>query len=366
MAGARERRARCASRSCRRSSATARQAAISSRGSPACRASASTVERALPRRGHRRADRAHPHARRHASSSTARRCLPRSRGRSRRAAPDVDRLSRARHGRDDVRLAALRLAPLQLRRLGAPGHQRARDDRRDVHGRARWSPRARRRTTASAWCGCPASARGTRDRRVRRASIAAALGLPADATLFLFPQSLFKLHPDNDALVAEVLAATGARLVAFEGRHPRLTRTWRARLDPALDARGVARDRVVVLPQVSHERLPAHRHGLRRDARQRPLVGRQHEPRCDRLRAAGRHAARRAHALAAERRDARASRRAGARRARRGRLRRDRRAPRVRPRVARRAVGAHRPRRGAAVRRRRAASTRFAAALEAR
>jgi hypothetical protein len=53
--------------------------------------------------------------------------------------------------------------------------------------------------------------------------------LAGDAPLFFFPQSLFKLHPDNDALVAEVLAATGARLVAFEGRHPKLTRAWRAR-----------------------------------------------------------------------------------------------------------------------------------------
>jgi CRISPR-associated protein Csy1 len=79
------------------------------------------------------------------------------------------------------------------------------------------------------------------------------LGLPSDAPLFFFPQSLFKLHPDNDALVAEVLAATGARLIAFEGRHPRLTRAWRARLDPALDARGVARDRVIVRPQVAHD-----------------------------------------------------------------------------------------------------------------
>ncbi|MEO8485585.1 MAG: hypothetical protein ABI585_04530 [Betaproteobacteria bacterium] len=88
--------------------------------------------------------------------------------------------------------------------------------------------------------------------RVERAD-RAALGLPGDGTLFLFPQSLFKLHPDNDALVAEVLAATGARLVAFEGRHPRLTRAWRARLDRALDARGVPRQRILVRPQVAHD-----------------------------------------------------------------------------------------------------------------
>ena len=92
-------------------------------------------------------------------------------------------------------------------------------------------------------------ARPARAARVDRGS----LGLPADAPLFFFPQSLFKLHPDNDALVAEVLAATGARLVAFEGRHPRLTRAWRARLDRALEARGVPHERVVVRPQVGHD-----------------------------------------------------------------------------------------------------------------
>ena len=100
---------------------------------------------------------------------------------------------------------------------------------------------------------------GTRYARPPRPARAdrAALGLPPDAPLFLFPQSLFKLHPDNDPLVAEVLAETGARLVAFEGRHSKLTRAWRARLDRSLDARGVARDRVVVLPQCGHDRYLA-------------------------------------------------------------------------------------------------------------
>ena len=81
----------------------------------------------------------------------------------------------------------------------------------------------------------------------------ARFALPERTVLFLFPQSLFKLHPDNDALVAEVLGETGAHVVAFEGRHPHLTRAWRARLDRALEARGVARDRIVVLPQVAHD-----------------------------------------------------------------------------------------------------------------
>ena len=83
-----------------------------------------------------------------------------------------------------------------------------------------------------------------------------ALGLPADGALLSCPQSLFKITPDDDALFARTLAAApGARLVLFEGRHPALTRRYLARLDAALAAAGVSRDdRVVVLPQVRHDR----------------------------------------------------------------------------------------------------------------
>ncbi len=82
----------------------------------------------------------------------------------------------------------------------------------------------------------------------------ASLGLPESAPLLLFPQSLFKLHPADDRRVARVLAAAPeARVVAFAGRHPRLTAAWRARLDRALDERGVAASRVIVLPQAGHD-----------------------------------------------------------------------------------------------------------------
>jgi CRISPR-associated protein Csy1 len=83
-----------------------------------------------------------------------------------------------------------------------------------------------------------------------------ALGLPSDGALLSCPQSLFKITPDDDALFARVLAgAPEARLVLFEGRHPALTRRYLARLDAALAAAGVSRgDRVVVLPQVRHDR----------------------------------------------------------------------------------------------------------------
>lgn len=80
------------------------------------------------------------------------------------------------------------------------------------------------------------------------------LGLPVGPALFLVPQSLFKLHPDDDHRIARVLAAAaGSRVIAFAGRHPKLTTAWRARLDPVLDAYGVDADRVVVRPQVGHD-----------------------------------------------------------------------------------------------------------------
>jgi CRISPR-associated protein Csy1 len=82
-----------------------------------------------------------------------------------------------------------------------------------------------------------------------------AFGLPEDATLLLCPQSLFKIHPDNDALFARVLAAAPrAHLALFEGRHSRWTATYLARLDRALELAGLARaGRVHVLPQCTHD-----------------------------------------------------------------------------------------------------------------
>ena len=60
--------------------------------------------------------------------------------------------------------------------------------------------------------------RPTLPERVARAHF----DLPEDRVLLLCPQSLFKVHPDNDALFARVLAANpAAMLVMFDGRHPR-------------------------------------------------------------------------------------------------------------------------------------------------
>ncbi|MEO8303882.1 MAG: tetratricopeptide repeat protein [Betaproteobacteria bacterium] len=82
----------------------------------------------------------------------------------------------------------------------------------------------------------------------------ARFSLPPDRVLFLCPQSLFKVHPDNDSLLADVMATAGnATLVLFEGRHPVLTDRFMRRLERAFAARGLAiRERAIVLPGVSH------------------------------------------------------------------------------------------------------------------
>jgi predicted O-linked N-acetylglucosamine transferase (SPINDLY family) len=82
----------------------------------------------------------------------------------------------------------------------------------------------------------------------------ARFSLPPDRVLFLCPQSLFKVHPDNDALLAAVLAAErNATLVLFEGRHPALTDRFMRRLERAFAARHLAiRERAIVLPGLAH------------------------------------------------------------------------------------------------------------------
>ena len=55
----------------------------------------------------------------------------------------------------------------------------------------------------------------------------AALGIEADARLYVCPQSLFKLHPDYDAILGEILRRDpGGRLVLIEGQSARWSRDW--------------------------------------------------------------------------------------------------------------------------------------------
>jgi predicted O-linked N-acetylglucosamine transferase (SPINDLY family) len=80
-------------------------------------------------------------------------------------------------------------------------------------------------------------------------------GLPEDRTLLLCPQSLWKIHPDNDALFAEVLAVDPrALLVFFAGRHAAVTAAFQRRFAAALTRHGLRVDACVrFLAQVGHE-----------------------------------------------------------------------------------------------------------------
>jgi len=82
----------------------------------------------------------------------------------------------------------------------------------------------------------------------------AELGLPEAAHLYLCPQSLFKIHPDNDALFARVLAADPEGVLVFIRDHDApLTEHFAARLARALEAQGLSgAARTLFLPRLAH------------------------------------------------------------------------------------------------------------------
>ncbi len=75
----------------------------------------------------------------------------------------------------------------------------------------------------------------------------AALGLPSRGALYGCPQSLFKFHPDFDAVLAGIATADPAgHIVILEGLQPEWTRLLRARWARSAP---VLNDRVLVLPR---------------------------------------------------------------------------------------------------------------------
>ena len=82
----------------------------------------------------------------------------------------------------------------------------------------------------------------------------ATLGIPRDRTAYFVPQSLFKIHPGNDDLLAQVLASDpdGVAVLFASSLEP-LTRVFQERLGRALVRRGIAIDeRVRFLSFVPH------------------------------------------------------------------------------------------------------------------
>ena len=157
------------------------------------------------------------------------------------AAEDLDALVYPELGMhaDTFALAALRLAPVQVAGWGHP----------TTTGLA----------SIDAFISCaamepPDAANAYRERlvllpglgtryaqpRIGAPATRADFGLPEGATLYLLPQSIFKVHPDNDALIADVLARDPrGLLVLFAGTQEPLTEAFLARLAVPLAARGI-------------------------------------------------------------------------------------------------------------------------------
>ena len=83
----------------------------------------------------------------------------------------------------------------------------------------------------------------------------ARLSLPENRVLLLCPQSLFKIHPDNDDLFAGILADNPtATLVMFDGRHPRVTERFVRRMTIAFERHGLSlAERMRLLAAVPHD-----------------------------------------------------------------------------------------------------------------
>jgi len=87
----------------------------------------------------------------------------------------------------------------------------------------------------------------------------AAFGLPAGRRLYLFPHAPFKIHPDNDALLAGIAARDPEAMFVLVGGHTAgqdasLAHAVAGRIEAALAAHGVApAGRLHLLPYLAHE-----------------------------------------------------------------------------------------------------------------
>ena len=83
----------------------------------------------------------------------------------------------------------------------------------------------------------------------------AGLGLPEQGTIYGCPQSLFKFHPEFDAVLADIVAGDPAgHIVALEGKVPTWTRLLRERWATSAP---ILNERVLFLPRQPLERFMA-------------------------------------------------------------------------------------------------------------
>lgn len=151
-------------------------------------------------------------------------------------------------------LASLRLAPLQCAGWGHPvttGH-----DNIDVYfSSAAMEPPGAEAHYTEQLVALPGIGTRYPRPRVPEPATRTSLGLPEDAILYLFPQSLFKVHPDNDGLLLEILEREPrAVLVMFQSRFAPITRQFVDRLSRRFAGRAMATEgRVKLMPNVGHE-----------------------------------------------------------------------------------------------------------------
>ena len=155
---------------------------------------------------------------------------------------------------DPFTLAGLRLAPVQCAGWGHPNTTGLPEidwfiscDAMEPEGAAaRYSERLALLPGLGTRYAVPHEAAG---------SSRADFGIPDDRTAYLVPQSLFKIHPDNDELIAAVLARDPRGVaIMFASNHDALTQAFASRLSKSLERRGLSiHDRVVfIMPFVPH------------------------------------------------------------------------------------------------------------------
>jgi protein O-GlcNAc transferase len=150
-------------------------------------------------------------------------------------------------------LAALRLAPLQCAGWGHPMSSGL--PSMDLYfSSALMEPDGAQAHYAERLIGLPGLGTTYRAPDTPPPADRSALDLPAGPLLF-YPHSLFKIHPEDDALLLAVLQRQpNSHAILFSGEHPEMTEDYQARLAAPLRAAGIAPERLHFLPLMPRQR----------------------------------------------------------------------------------------------------------------
>jgi protein O-GlcNAc transferase len=155
-------------------------------------------------------------------------------------------------------LAAMRLAPIQVCAWGhpmTPGHRNidyylSCAEMEPENAQQHYSEKLHLLPGLGTRYAMPAAPTGDAANKQREDFL-----LPANKTLYLLPQSLFKIHPDNDALITALLKQDpNSVLVMFAAPYDAWTQAFVARLSSAFAKIGMpTTGRVKVLPSMLHD-----------------------------------------------------------------------------------------------------------------